>query len=97
MEFDVILMLEAIYLISAVLCAVSLPFEYAHKVQRARSYHTPLRYNMTYGHIALGFLIGIVPIMNTVWAVSGICYFISNAIQRLDGINIFKEKNDDRR
>jgi type III secretory pathway component EscT len=95
MKFDWFIVLEVFYLISAVLCAVSVPLEYAHKVQGARSYRTPLRYNMTYGHIAIGFMIGIIPLANTIWAVASVGYFISNAIDRLDGISIFKEKKNE--
>lgn len=95
MEIDWFIALEVFYLISAVLCAVSVPLQYAHQVQRARSYPTPLRYNLTYGHIAVGFLVGIVPIANTVWAISAASYFIYNAIRHLDGISIFKEKKNE--
>lgn len=82
---DPVVVLEVIYLVSALLCAILVPIELASVVQQRKTYKQPLRFHLTYGQILIGFLIGLVPVLNTYHALKALH-------NRLNAIHIFKQE-----
>jgi hypothetical protein len=93
---DLIIVIEIFYLISAVLCAILLPFETAMRKRDSSDALSalPLRYSMTYAHIACGFLLGLIPVANTGLVILSIFYYMRRFIDRLDRINVVKQKEE---
>jgi len=82
---DPVVVLEVIYLVSALLCAILVPIELAIKAQGRRTYPQSWRYYLTYGQIFIGFLVGLIPAINTYHALKALH-------NRLNAIHIFKPK-----
>lgn len=87
--------LEVIYIISAVLTALIVPFEGA-KNERAkfRGYRS-LKYYLTYGHIIKGILLALIPFVNTVASVLFVAFNARDLLDELSTVNVFKEKKVD--
>ena len=91
---DLLILLEIIYLISAVLCAILVPLEYAMKKRETSGSlkRLPLKYSMTYGHIAFGFFLGLIPVINSFSAGFSLVFHGQRWFLRLDEISVVKYK-----
>jgi hypothetical protein len=88
--------LEIFYLISAVLCAILYPLVLAYQAKEStwenRSSKSGAKNFLTYGHIVRGFLVGIVPVVNTIVAIGAIGYHVNTQLKLLDKIKVVKPK-----
>lgn len=88
------LALEVIYIISALVCAVILPMEWASKAKRRSYTNLPKKYYLTWGHVIKGFAVACIPVYNTFVVLVLVCLAIIDAISRLDEMNVFTRGSD---
>ena len=90
------LLIDVIYIISAVLAALFIPFELASSARSRYGSWVPLKYYLTYGHIVKGLFLAIIPICNTLlvaWIISRKLFTI---IDDLNDVPVFTKRNDKR-
>lgn len=88
------LALEVIYIISALVCAVILPMEWAGKAKRRSYSNLPKKYYLTWGHVLKGFVVACIPVYNTVIVLFLSCMALIDVISRLDDMNVFTRGSD---
>lgn len=92
-----ITVLEIVYLISAVLCAVLYPLDnarVAYNKQRWQSERLPMKYHLTWGHIVRGFIASLVPILNTICVGIIIICEVLDFVSNMDSKTVFTHKSD---
>lgn len=88
---DTLLLFEILYLLSAIACAVTHPI---YSVCKENKYWRggSIKYYISYGHLVSGFLLGLVPIVNTICVGRYALYFFQEFMLSLDNKRVFKEK-----
>lgn len=79
------------------LCAVLLPLRLAHEhmVEYCRTYMNPfIKSFMTWGHVYMGFIIALVPILNVAMGAMAVWYFIKVIYEKLNAKRIFPNNRD---
>jgi hypothetical protein len=96
---DTITQLEILYIVSAVICAVLYPFDNAKSAQYKGRYNRgqiSLRFYLTWGHIVRGFLLGLLPVINTIYVAISIFTGVADFVSDMDNKNVFTPKGSDR-
>lgn len=87
--------LEIIYIISAVLAALLVPYSNAIECKRLSSDKTQLKYHLTYGHIFKGIFAAIIPVINTFCVCLIVGCELQGFINNASHMHVFKEKGND--
>lgn len=84
--------IDVIYIISAVLAALFVPFELALFVKIKHISFAPLKYHLTYGHVVKGVICAIIPGLNTIAIIWIILRKFLDILQDLNDVPVFIRK-----